>query len=41
MQEHVMEVHATDMHTSSTTMLNTEQKSDITCRKSSGIFMPQ
>ena len=32
-QENVMETHATDMHTISITMLHTEQKWDIMCRK--------
>ena len=32
-QENVMEISATDMHNVSITMLHTEQKEDITCRK--------
>ena len=33
MQEHVMKVCATDMHTLSTTIIHTEQMWDITCTK--------
>ena len=32
-QEHVREICAADMHTLSTSMLNTEQKQNIVCRK--------
>ena len=32
-QEHVMEVHATNIHTLSTTMCHTEQKGDNTYKK--------
>ena len=39
---HVMgEIHATDMHTISTTMLFTEQKWDIMCKKTSITIMLQ
>ena len=33
MQEHIMEICATNMHTLSTTVLHTEQRWDITCKK--------
>ena len=33
MQGHVTEIHATDMHTISTTMFCSEQKWDIMCKK--------
>ena len=33
MQGNVMEIYTTDLHTTSTSMLCTEQRRDITCRK--------
>ena len=40
-QGHVMEICETNMHTISTTMIHTEQKWDIICKKTSIRMRPQ